>query len=705
MPSMSIVPLPFRTRLWRMKVIPILLVTLALSGFAAPSLVRADEPSVMAATEALQVGAEDPAPVPRVRPRARPQIDLPAAHFGRAMDLMREGDFTAALAAAERAGPLVRDIIEWHRLRAGGGRFDEVQDFLARRPDWPGLPYLRRRSEGSVPFAARSRDVVAFFRDQPPQTGQGSVALISAYARLDDRAGAEAAAIRAWRDQVIGAAGEQVLLQGYGDLLAEHHEARIDNLLWAGREEAALRMLPLVDESWAPLAKARLALRNDRPGVDALVDAVPDRLQDDPGLLFERFQWRARKGRNAEALEIILTRPGTEAALGQPERWSGWRRSLARRLMRDGAADMAYLLASAHGLTSGRNYADLEWLSGYISLTYLDDPETALRHFQRFRADVVTPISLGRAGYWEGRAWAALDNLEAAETAYTFGAEWQTSFYGLLAAEAAGLPRDTGLAGQTDYPEIDTTSVANSSVLEAARLMLKAGERTLAERFFTHLVESLPEEEAGAVGQYVLAQGEPHIAVMVGKRAANRAQVLPKAYFPVVDIGAAAERVDPAMALAIARRESEFDPGVQSGAGARGLMQLMPATAREVARALELPYSQRRLIEDPVYNATLGTTYLAWMAAEFDANPIFMAGAYNAGPSRIHRWVRDRGDPRNGSVEAMVDWIEHIPFRETRNYVMRVAESLPIYSAQLNGAVSDDSFGALIVRRDRAASN
>ncbi|MEL7460108.1 MAG: lytic transglycosylase domain-containing protein [Pseudomonadota bacterium] len=680
-----------------MKVIPLIAIFVGLAGLTAPSFVRAQDAAV--------VGAEVSAQVPRVRPRARPEVDLPAEHFGRAMDLMRDGDFTAALAAAEKSGPIGYDIIEWHRLRAGGGRFDEVVDFLDRRPDWPGLPYLRRRSEGAVPFAARARDVVDFFRETPPQTGQGSIALVSALAQLDDRAGAEAAAIRAWREQVIGAAGEKVLLQGYGALLEDHHEARIDNLLWSGREDAALRMLPLVDKDWAPLAKARLALRDDKSGVDALVDAVPQRFQDHPGLLFERFQWRARKGRNAEALEIVLPLEGTAEALGQPQPWSGWRRSLARRLMRDGNAEDAYRLASAHGLTAGRNYADLEWLSGYLALTYLDDPETALGHFQRFRADVETPISLGRAGYWEGRAWAAMGNLEAAQTAYTFGAEWQTSFYGLLAAEAAGLPVDPALAGQTVYPDIEDTSVAGSSVLAAARLMLKARERNLAERFLTHLVETLPEDEAGAVGQYALGRGEPHIAVMIGKRAANRAQVIHKAYFPLVDIGAGADSVDPAMALAIARRESEFDPGVQSGVGARGMMQLMPATAREVAGALDLPYSRRRLIEDPVYNATLGTTYLAWMSSEFDANPIFMAGAYNAGPSRIHRWVRDRGDPRMGSVEGMVDWIEHIPFRETRNYVMRVAESLPIYSAQLNGTVPDDSFAALILRRETGASN
>ena len=645
-------------------------------------------------------------PLAEIRPRPRPEVDLPAAHLSRALFSMREGDFSTALAAAEKAGPVARDIIEWHRFRAGGGRFDEVVEFLERRPDWPGLDYLRRRSEGSVPFGARERDVVAFFHGALPQTGEGSVALVSALARLGDRAGAEAAVLRAWTTQTIGRGGERILLENYGDLLKPHHETRLDMLLWENQSGAARRMYPLVSDGWEALAEARLALRANKSGVDTLVEAVPEALQDDPGLLFERFQWRARKGRNGDALEILTERDGTEASLGRPGMWSGWRRSLARAEMRAGNAETAYAIASAHGLEDGSNYADLEWLSGYLALTYLDDPETALHHFQRFRAAVQTPISLGRAGYWEGRAWEAMGNAEAAATAYAFGGEWQTSFYGLLAAEKAGLPPDPALTGLTPRPNWRDTTFVESSVLEAAVLLHRAGERSLAERFFTHLAESLDEDEAGALGDLVLSLDEPHIAVMIGKRAANRAVVLPKPYFPLVDLGAGSASVEPALALAIARRESEFDPVVQSGVGARGLMQLMPATAREVSQSLGLAYSSNRLIEDPVYNATLGTTYLAWLTDEFRGNPIYVAGAYNAGPGRIRRWVRENGDPSQGdSVEAMIDWIEHIPFRETRNYVMRVAESLPVYRARLNGAPDEQPFSDLILQSGDRAGN
>lgn len=681
------------------RVARLLPLVLAATLFAVPATARVAE-------EAGPAAEVSESPLAEIRPRPRPEVDLPASHLSRALFSLRQGDYSTALAAAGKAGPVARDIVEWHRLRAGRGRFDEVVGFLERRPDWPGLAYLRRRSEGSVPFRAREREVTAFFRGNPPQTGAGSVALISALARLDDRAGAEAAVVRAWRTQAIGQGGERLLLESYGELLKPHHVARLDMLLWENQRSAAERMYPLVPEGQKALAEARLALRADRGGVDALIEAVPEALQDDPGLLFERFQWRARKGRNADALEIVLAREGTVAALGRPEMWGGWRRGLARAEMRGGDPETAYRLASAHGLSEASNFADLEWLSGYLALTYLDDPEAALRHFQRFRAAVGTPISLGRAGYWEGRAWEALGNAEAAQTAYEFGGVWQTSFYGLLAAEKAGLPPDPALAGAEIAQDWREASFAASSVLEAALLLQRAGERSLAERFFTHLAESLDESEAAALGDLALDLGEPHIAVMVGKRVANRALVLPKPYFPVVDLGAGVETVEPALALAIARRESEFDTVVQSGVGARGLMQLMPATAQEVSRSLGLEYSARRLVEDPVYNATLGTTYLSWLIDEFRGNPIYVAGAYNAGPSRIRRWVGDNGDPAGaGDIEAMVDWIEHIPFRETRNYVMRVAESLPVYRARLAGVPDDQLFSQLILRSLQGAGN
>ena len=597
---------------------------------------------------------------------------------------VRKGNWDAAFAVADAAGPVARDIVEWHRLRAGGGRFDQVLAFLERRPDWPGLDYLRRRSEGSVPYRARPDEVLAFFADNPPQTGAGLIVLAAAHETLGQAEVAKPLLIRAWTQMNLSVGDERYLLERYSDLLKPHNVARMDMLLWEGRDTAAERLMPRVPEGWRKLAAARLALQGEKPGVDDLIAAVPASLSSDAGLAYERFMWRVRKGRRDEAAELILTRAGTVEALGRPEEWSNWRRIFAREAMRDGKGARAYQLASTHGLSGGSAYADLEWLSGYLALRYLDDPALALKHFRKFRAAVETPISLGRAGYWEGRAHEALGDTEQAALAYAFGAEYQTSYYGLLAAERAGLPMDPALAGRETYPSWQEASFADSSVFEAAKLLHEAGEPHLAERFLTHLTESLGPQEQGALADFALSIGEPHYALMIAKRAATMGITLPRAYYPIMDFGIGDLPVPPELALAIARRESEFDPSVRSGAGAVGLMQVMPGTAREVAGILGVSYNASRLQDDPAYNARLGTTYLAELIDVFGTNMALVAAGYNAGPSRPIRWMELYGDPRDPNVDP-VDWVEHIPFRETRNYVMRVMESLPVYNARLTG--------------------
>ncbi len=605
--------------------------------------------------------------------------------FDRALDKMRDGDWRTALILAESAGPIPRDLIEWHRLRAGLGDFDAVLRFLERRPDWPGLKRLRRESEEALPIAARAEEVLTFFEPQPPQTGAGEIAMIEAFLALGQTADAETEAVRAWLTQILSAADEKVLLGRFGKALEPHHWDRLDMLLWRNARSAAERMYPRVSKGQVSLAKARLGLRANKNGVDGLISAIPKALQDDPGLAFERMQWRARKGRNDGAIELMLARSPDQ--LGEPQRWSGWRRALARSEMRAGRTSVAYRLAANHGLERGSAFADLEWLSGYLSLTYRDAPDDALRHFLRFRGAVETPISLGRAGYWEGRAHEALGDIDTAQLAFAFGAEYQTSFYGLLAAERAGLPMDPALTGREGFADWGASTFADSSVFEAARFLIVTGERNLAEQFLTHLAEALTIDELGSLGGFLEKAEEPHLAVMVAKRAARRGLVVPAAYYPVVDLGIGALPVPEELALAIARRESEFDPGVMSGVGARGLMQLMPATAKEVAGNLDLRYSRERLITDPVFNARLGTAYLDELMAQFNGNILMVSAAYNAGPSRPLRWMEARGDPRQGEIDV-IDWIEHIPFDETRNYVMRVAESLPVYRARLTGELS-----------------
>lgn len=599
----------------------------------------------------------------------------------RAMDLMRDGNWAAAQIEARGDGQAALDVILWHYLRAGLGSAREVQDFLARNPDWPGLPFLKEKSEGAM-AAASAEAIRAFYADHEPETGAGALSLARAFLTADDRASADAVILNAWTQLTLTADEQSAFVAGYGDLIRPHHASRLDAMLWRGNAANARAMFPLVGEDWQALAEARLGLREDVAGVDTLINAVPAALSSDAGLSYERFAWRMRKGRTDDAVELLLARSTSRETLGRPDIWARQRDDLVRRLMWDKRYQTAYDVAASHHLDEGSSFADLEWLAGYLSLRFLDEPKRAAQHFRDLRGGVESPISLGRAGYWLGRALAAAGDAEGAAKAFAFGAQYQTSFYGLLAAEAGSLPPDPMLAGTEVFPDWRDAPFTQSSVFTAAILLLDAEEKVLAERFLTHLAETLDRQQIGQMGQMLEDLGLPHIQVMLGKRAAQFGHEVHAPYYALHPVAEMDHPVPTELVLAIARRESEFDPGVISPVGARGLMQVMPRTAQEVAGWLDVEYSETKLLTDPIYNAVLGATYLERLAQQFNGNAVMIAAGYNAGPSRPERWMEERGDPRRGEMD-IIDWIEHIPFTETRNYVMRVTESLPIYRARL----------------------
>ncbi len=607
-----------------------------------------------------------------------------AASLRAALNDVGRGDWAGAAAVAE--GPVARDLVEWFRLRAGEGLLGDYEAFLARRADWPGLALIRRKGEEAVARSTSPERVVAWFDGGQPATAEGSAALIRALAATGQADAAQAEAVRGWIALSFSADQEAALLAAYPRALAQVHTRRLDRLLWAGEASEAARMLPRVDGGWRALAEARLALRAEAPGVDGKLAVVPSKHAADPGLAYERFIWRMRKDRYADAATLIIDASSSAEALGRPEEWAERRALLARRLLRDGDARSAYRVAASHHLAGGSDYADLEFVAGFAALRHLGDAEAALGHFQRLSASVATPISVARGAYWQGRALEALGRDDEARAAYAKAAENQTAYYGLLAAERAGIALDPALLGTERYPDWRSAPFAGSSVLEAAILLQRAGDRAQAKRFVLHLAEGLGPQELGQLGELVLALDEPHIAVLIGKQAAERGVILPRAYFPVTDLVPGGLPVSRALALSIARRESEFDPAVISPAGARGLMQVMPDTARLMANKTGQTYEAGRLTKDPAYNAALGAAYLKQLLEEFGPSIALIASGYNAGPGRPRAWVQQLGDPRRDDVDV-VDWVEMIPFAETRTYVMRVAESVVIYRAKLKGAV------------------
>ncbi|PTV95735.1 soluble lytic murein transglycosylase [Rhodobacter aestuarii] len=606
--------------------------------------------------------------------------DVPEA-LARALDAAQAQDWPRAAAEARASGPLAFDIIEWQRLRAGAGRFADYADFTTRRAAWPGMPLLHEKGEATLEGVPPAQ-VISYFATMAPQTGTGALALVAAHLAQGNSAKAASVAEAAWRSLDLNPQEQADFLARYPELVAPHHGGRMQMLLEAGKLDQARAMLDLVSPGTRAVAAARIALQAREAGVDDLVAAVPERMSGSYGLALDRAWWRWRNDLEVPAADLMLEFSTDADKLGDPALWADLRSRLTRFFLRAGDARLAYKLAARHRLPQGGgDWAELEWLAGYAALK-LGDAPTALTHFETVEAGVSSPISQSRADYWRGRALEALGRTGDAQRAYAEGARHQTAYYGLLCAERAGVPLDARFAAAPPLPDWRGESFTGSPVFQAALLLHQAGDTALAERFILHLEESLPTAQIAPLAKLAEEWGNPHLMLSLGKRAAYAGQVLVRAYHPVPELHPEKLEVREELALSIARRESEFDPVVVSYVGARGMMQLMPGTAKMMAEREGVPYELSRLTSDPSYNVQLGAAYLAVLEEEFGASPVLVASGYNAGPGRPRRWIEERGDPRNPSVDV-VDWVEMIPFDETRTYVMRVAESLPIYRARL----------------------
>lgn len=592
--------------------------------------------------------------------------------------------------------PVTKDVISWLRLRKGDAEFADYGDFVNRRTDWPSMERVRAKGEEMMPESLDPQFVLNWFGDAIPDSGEGAARLAEALYATGQDAKAQALLKDIWLTYRLSETGHDAMLAAFPEVLAPFHAARTDQLLWSWRTTEAERMFDVLDADQVALAEARIAYIRKQRDIAEKVAGVPDALKENAGLAYDRYNWLADQGENTEAIKILHARSISADALGEPFRWSGWRRSLARWEMREGRAQSAYDLAANHFLTEGSAFADLEWIAGYIALTRLDQPQVALAHFQAADSTVDSPISEGRMQYWIGRAQDVLGDAVAAQAAYEIAAQHQTGFYGLLAAERLGMSLDPNLTGANDPTDWEEAPFMQEDLTRAALMLLQAGERGSATMFFAELGKRLDATELSQLGALLSEMGEPYYEVLLGKTAITRGILVPSIYFPLHELKDADLPVPAALSLSIARRESEFNAGVGSPVGALGLMQLMPATAQEVSRQIGEPYSKGRLTSDPAYNARLGSTYLQGLAEEFGYSPVMMAAGYNAGPGRPKQWMDERGDPRVGEADV-IDWIESIPFNETRNYVMRVTESIPVYEARLTGEVGPVKFLDLLI--------
>ena len=602
-----------------------------------------------------------------------------------AITAARHDRFDEAERLARHGGsPLLEKLVRWMDYTSSQptGSFAAITSFIAGNPDWPLMAVLERHAEEAATPATPAPELLAWFKTHPPATVDGGMA----YARSLLAAGQDAAAVgvirHTWVGDGFGIMQERQFLSLFGRYLrAEDHWQRLDRLLWDKQDGPARRMLLRVDAGHRRLAQARLALQDDGANPEAALADVPPALRDDPGLIYDRVRWRRMRDMDAEAIDL-LSHPSRNKV--RPDLWWIERSILARRALQEGLVSRAYQVAADNGLDpASPQHADADFLAGWIALRFLDDKETAAVHFQRLWKSVTTPLSRARAAYWAGRTAEAEGNQAAARQWYTRGAGFVTAYYGQLSAARLDrhhwpLPPDPR-PGPDDVKRFDAREVTR-----AARLLLETGDGDRARAFLIHLSDlaETPGERA-LVARLAEQGGREDLAVVVARRSDRDGVPLVEAGWPVPAV-AIDGNPEKALVLALIRQESGFHRQAVSSTGARGLMQLMPATAARVARSIRVAFSPRKL-DDASFNVRLGAAYLDGLLDDFRGSYILALAAYNAGPSRAKRWIKEFGDPRDPQVDV-VDWIETIPFTETRNYVQRVMESVEIYRRRLGAA-------------------
>jgi len=585
--------------------------------------------------------------------------------------------------AAQAQNKILAKVIAWLFVvrPSSDANFDEISGFLEANPDWPKPEALRERAEGAMPEDMGRSRVREYFERFPPVSATGKIRYAEALlATGEEKKGVELLR-KAWIEGNFGERQEQLLLAKHrSQIRPVDNDARLSRLLWDGQIRAVRALMRHVDAGHAALADARLRLQGMAGGVERALRRVPPELQNDPGLLFDRMSWRRRKGMDSEARAILLHPP---ADLVRPELWWQERSLEIYRALSEGHFAEALHLAENHGQKPGTtNYADAEWLAGWIGLRLLHDPSQALRHFQPLSETVRYPISRARAAYWEGRAYEAKGKTQEASDLFKIAAGFSTTYYGQLAA----LRLDP--AARPVLPQQPSLSIAHHEVFEEKELVQvvhalgQIGADDLKEVFIKRLATlAISPDDAALVADLAVAEMRPDLAVRIARQIWHGEMPLTMHGYPIRPLPSPIS-TESALVLAVIRQESAFDVRAVSRAGALGLMQLMPATARKTASDLGMDYAAGRLTDDPDYNVRLGSAYLSKLLDDFGGNYILALAAYNAGSSRVHSWIRENGDPRSPQVD-LIDWIEMIPFDETRNYVQRVIEALNIYREQL----------------------
>ncbi len=594
--------------------------------------------------------------------------------------------------------PAAQALLRWRMATesAGGLGWSDLTRAAEEFKGWPDADRIAEQMEASITRSNLTADErIAWLLVRGPRTGEGVLALADAYDSQGKRDDMLRVVREAWRTKPMSSGAVATIQSRYSSqLTAEDHFARADMFLWRGDTKSAQALFPKLSSGRKALLEARIALIKNQKKIDKPLAAVPSEYLNDPGLLFEHARYAERRGKDAEQLGYLLRINGeTAPEVGRASIWEE-KQSEMRRLIRERDYPTAYRLAAGHGLISGEAFRDAEWAAGWIALEKLNDPAKAEAHFRVFGAGVATPISVSRAQYWLGEALTKQGRIPEAQEAYLAAAKYTYVFYGQLAAEKVRQQSPEAVKLQLTAPPAPTdeerAAFARQTPVRAAILLAETGRLASFERF-SFALDDMMNTAAEHQMLFDIGAGylEMRAAVRGAKAGLGRGLVAPDAVFPMMSLPPSPRSgsAEPALVLALSRQESEFNPRAVSGADARGLMQMVPRYAQAEAKMVGLPFRQSWLTDDPQYNLRLGRGFLDDLVDTFGGSYILAAAAYNAGPSRARQWISDFGDPRAGADP--IDWIESIPFAETRNYVQRVLENTQVYRARLAGAPVD----------------
>jgi soluble lytic murein transglycosylase len=636
------------------------------------------------------------APAPTV---AAAPVSGDLAAVKQAIDLMREGKTGEATGIKKSIDdPVARKLVEWLILRhpSGDAGFGRYAAFIADNPSWPGIGLLRRRAEGRLWQERSEFATVRRFTGGQPASAKGRFALARVLLAEGDRDGAERQVHQAWRSEELSEHVEAEALAAFRELLTrEDHRARMDRRIGAKDFSGAMRAARRLGEVEVSIVKACKGVAENASKSLALLDAVPTGGRQDLGYTLCRIQWLMRHDRFADATRLMQAASPETMAFQDTDEWWRKRRILARELLDLGEPKTAYEIVRSAASPDNPYYrAEFHFMAGWIALRFLADPATALVHFAHVDDGSANPIVLARAAYWRGRAHEAAGRTEDMRAHFEAAARHSTAYYGQLARARLGLSE---LELQTP-PE--HASAASIELLRAAELLYAIGERDLVLSFLTGLAEQ-SDDAAGLASLAELAarNDDARAVLLVGKTALARGLPLDVHAFP--DIGVPpCSPIGPALprsiVYSVARTESEFNQRVVSPAKAVGLMQVTPEAGRDTAKRFGVTYDWDRLVSDPVYNTQMGAAELAALLQEYRGSYIMSFAGYNAGRGRVQKWVAQYGDPRDAKVDA-IDWVERIPFPETRNYVQRVMENLQVYRVRFGetkAATSEANLGA-----------